>query len=309
LSSRVLKLTGITKRYGSLTALSGVDLHIAPGQFFGLLGPNGAGKSTLMSIISGYLQPDEGRIELDGRPVDPRDNAWRARIGLVPQQVALWEDLSAQANLEIFGSLLGVRGAQLRKRVDALLEAVRLADRRRDAVREFSGGMKRRLNIAAALLHEPLLLLCDEPTVGVDPQSRNAIFEHLQTLHRGGLTVIYTTHYMEEASRLCERVAIIDGGRIAALGTEDELLGRLPFSEEVRISRLGCSQAQLDTLCAHGALAGDEDAWTVRVRDGVPLSQVIAGLETAGVDTRHVSVTRPDLEAVFLHLTGKSLRD
>lgn len=305
----MLKLTGVTKQFGTLQAVAGVDLHIRRGEFFGLLGPNGAGKSTLMSILCGYLAADGGTVEFDGKPTDTRDAGWRRRIGLVPQHLALWEDLTAEANLSIFGSLLGLGGKPLRAKVDALLEAVRLADRRKDVVKTFSGGMKRRLNLAAALLHDPALLLCDEPTVGVDPQSRNAIFEHLEQLHRSGLTVIYTTHYMEEASRLCERVAIIDGGRIAALGTEDELLEKLPFSEQVRIARISGVDTHIDSLRTFGEVIAGEDAVTVRVREGMPLSRVFAAIEAAGIDTRHVSVNRPDLETVFLHLTGKSLRE
>lgn len=308
-SRSVIQIQGLTKSYGPLTALAGVDLHVRRGEFFGLLGPNGAGKSTLMSILSGYAAADGGSIAIDGSPAAPGGLEWRRRIGLVPQHIALWEDLTAQANLEIFGSLLGLGGEKLRSKVGELLEAVRLQDRRKDTVKTFSGGMKRRLNLAAGLLHSPDILLCDEPTVGVDPQSRNAIFEHLQELHRAGLTVIYTTHYMEEASRLCQRVGIIDGGRIVALGTEDEILDRLPFKEEVRLSRLAAPEAALRSLAVHGEVCEEGEAWALRVRDGLKLSAVIASIEVAGIDTRHISVTRPDLEAVFLHLTGKSLRE
>ncbi|HZZ59392.1 MAG TPA: ABC transporter ATP-binding protein [Opitutaceae bacterium] len=219
----LLNVTSVTVRYGALTALADIDLTIDAGEFFGLLGPNGAGKSTLMSTIAGLRRPNEGAVAIDGRSAG--DPAARAALGLVPQGLALYPDLTAQENLEIFGALQGLGGAELRERVAELLKAVQLEDRRHDVVKSYSGGMKRRLNLAAGLLHRPKLLLCDEPTVGVDPQSRNAIFELLERLNAGGMTIIYSTHYMEEASRLCSRIGIIDHGRMLALGSLDGLLG------------------------------------------------------------------------------------
>ncbi|MES1194360.1 MAG: ABC transporter ATP-binding protein, partial [Opitutus sp.] len=206
----MLTLDHITKRYGSLTALDDVSLNIAPGEFFGLLGPNGAGKSTLMSLIASLRAPDAGRITLDGVALSTADAAGRLTLGLVPQHIALYLELSPEQNLRIFGQLYGLRGADLRARIDEALDAVQLNDRRRDQVKTFSGGMQRRLNLAAALLHRPKLLLCDEPTVGVDPQSRNAIFEYLERLNRDRSKINYSTHYMEEATRLCSRIGIID---------------------------------------------------------------------------------------------------
>ena len=198
----MLSLRSITKRYGSLTALDQVSLEIGRGEFFGLLGPNGAGKSTLMSLTSGLRSPDAGSVTVDGAPISPAEAASRVAIGLVPQSIALYQELSAEQNLRIFGELYGLRGALLRERIAEGLEAVQLTERRRDLVKNYSGGMQRRLNLIAALLHRPKLLLCDEPTVGVDPQSRNAIFDYLTALNRAGLTIIYSTHYMEEATRL-----------------------------------------------------------------------------------------------------------
>ncbi|HEY3755059.1 MAG TPA: ABC transporter ATP-binding protein [Opitutaceae bacterium] len=219
----LLDVESVSVRFGTITALDSVSLAIAPGEFFGLLGPNGAGKSTLMAVISGLRSPQAGSVSLNGRPA--KDPAARSILGLVPQGLALYPDLTAQENLQIFGGLQGLAGAELKSRVEELLQAVQLADRRKGLVNTFSGGMKRRLNLAAALLHRPKLLLCDEPTVGVDPQSRNAIFELLERLNREGMTVIYSTHYMEEASRLCSRIGIIDHGRMLALGNLDQLLG------------------------------------------------------------------------------------
>ena len=229
----MLFIQDVVKRYGALTALNGVSLQVKAGEFFGLLGPNGAGKSTLMSLVAGLRAADAGTLTLDGGALTTTDPAGRLALGLVPQHIALYQELSADQNLRIFGQLYGLRGAGLRQRVDAALAAVQLTARRKDQVKTFSGGMQRRLNLAAALLHRPKLLLCDEPTVGVDPQSRNAIFEYLERLNREGLTIIYSTHYMEEATRLCSRIGIIDQGKILALGTLDEQIGRASCRERV----------------------------------------------------------------------------
>src|SRR5436190_13044319 len=250
----MLTLDNVTKRYGALTALDGVSLQIEAGEFFGLLGPNGAGKSTLMSLVAGLRAPDGGRISLNGQPMSAAQPEARAGLGLVPQHIALYQKLSAEQNLRIFGQLYGLGGAVLRDRVNEGLEAMQLADRRRDPVQTFSGGMQRRLNIIAALLHRPKLLLCDEPTVGVDPQSRNAIFEFLEKLNREGLTVIYSTHYMEEATRLCSRIGIIDHGKILALGSLAELLTKLPFEEEIHFPVAPETDVLATQLAAHGEI-------------------------------------------------------
>ena len=306
----MLALSSVTKRYGTLTALDNVSLDIAAGEFFGLLGPNGAGKSTLMSLVAGLRAPDAGTLALDGRPLTTADRAGRAALGLVPQHIALYLELSAEQNLRIFGALYGLRGATLRERVDEALAAVQLADRRRDQVKTFSGGMQRRLNLAAALLHRPKLLLCDEPTVGVDPQSRNAIFEYLERLNRDGLTIIYSTHYMEEATRLCSRIGIIDHGTIHALGTLDELLTRLPFVDEVAFPVSPATAAFAEKLSAYGDFSDStEDAHRFRPHADFKLSAFYALAETHGVPARLFSHQRPTLEAVFLHLTGRHIRE
>jgi ABC-2 type transport system ATP-binding protein len=305
----MLSLSNLTKRYGSLTALDGVSLEIAPGEFFGLLGPNGAGKSTLMSLVAGLRSPDAGFITLNGRPLSADHPEARLSLGLVPQHIALYPKLTAEENLRIFGQLYGLGGATLRERIAEGLEAMQLTDRRRDRVMTFSGGMQRRLNIIAALLHRPKLLLCDEPTVGVDPQSRNAIFEFLERLNRGGLTVIYSTHYMEEATRLCSRIGIIDHGRIHALGTLDELLLRLPFEEEIRFPA-GPGTARLAReLTAQGSVEELEGFCRFRPRPGYPLSDFYRLTESLALPARLFTSQRPTLEAVFLHLTGRNLRE
>ncbi len=305
----MLTLDNLTKRYGALTALNGVSLTIEPGEFFGLLGPNGAGKSTLMSLVAGLRESDEGRIILDGHVLSTGDSAARLSLGLVPQHVALYPKLSAEQNLRVFGQLYGLRGAILRERVDEGLEAMQLADRRNDLVGTFSGGMQRRLNIVASLLHRPKLLLCDEPTVGVDPQSRNAIFDFLEKLNRGGLTVIYSTHYMEEATRLCSRIGIIDHGRIHALGTLDELLLKLPFEEEIRFPCGPETSALAARLGGDGAVERLDDMYRFRPHAGYPLSAFYGASESLNLPPRLFTSQRPSLEAVFLHLTGRKLRE
>ncbi len=305
----MLKLDHITKRYGTLTALDDVSLEIAPGEFFGLLGPNGAGKSTLMSLVAGLRAPEAGRITLAGKPVTAADPSTRASLGLVPQSIALYEDLSAEQNLRIFGELYGLRGADLRARIDEALEAVQLADRRRDQVKTFSGGMQRRLNLVAALLHRPKLLLCDEPTVGVDPQSRNAIFDFLEARARDGLTVIYSTHYMEEATRLCSRIGIIDHGKIHALGTLDELLARLPFSDEISFPATPATAKLAAGLQSHGEITADGGTHRFHPAPGFKTSAFYALAEEQQLSSRLFVTERPTLEAVFLHLTGRTLRE
>ncbi len=305
----MLELNQVTKRYGSLTALDGVSLRVARGEFFGLLGPNGAGKSTLMSLVAGLRAPEAGTIELDGVPLAGRPDAAVRALGFVPQSLALYEDLTAEENLGLFGRLYGLSGATLRARIDACLDAVQLADRRRHAVKTYSGGMQRRLNLAASLLHEPKLLLCDEPTVGVDPQSRNAIFDLLQRLNRDGLTVIYSTHYMEEATRLCSRIGIIDHGRILALGSLDELLAHLPGGEIVGFPRAAVPPAALAALARHGTPRAEADTAELHLHAGVRLAEFFATAQAAGLPDRLFQLKRPTLEDVFLHLTGKTLRE
>jgi ABC-2 type transport system ATP-binding protein len=218
----MLTFTDVRKSFGKTVAVDGLSLSVRKGEVLGLLGPNGAGKSTSVSLAVGLLAPDSGTVTIDGgNPLDP---SVRQRIGVAPQALAIYELLSGEENLRFFGQVYGLSGAALEARVAWCLEFVGLTDRRKDWAGTYSGGMKRRLNLAAALLHDPDLLLLDEPTVGVDPQSRNSIFESIESLHRQGRTVIYTTHYMEEAARLCDRIAIVDHGRLLALGSVDDLI-------------------------------------------------------------------------------------
>ena len=305
----MLHLDHITKRYGALTALDGVSLHVPPGEFFGLLGPNGAGKSTLMSLVAGLHPPDSGRLMLNGVAITTRDPATRRALGLVPQHIALYPELDAVQNLRIFGELYGLRGALLRDRIEEALAAVQLTDRRKDQVKTFSGGMQRRLNLVAALLHRPKFLLCDEPTVGVDPQSRNAIFDYLERLNREGLTIIYSTHYMEEATRLCSRIGIIDHGKILALGTLDELLTKLSFDEEIRFPATAETAGVAAQLAALGELNTLDGTHRFRPRPDYKLSAFYLLTESFGLPARLFTSQRPTLEALFLDLTGRNLRE
>jgi ABC-2 type transport system ATP-binding protein len=305
----MLSLRSVTKRYGDLVALDDVSLDIAPGEFFGLLGPNGAGKSTAMSLIAGLRAPDAGALTLHGQPLSATNASARVALGLVPQHLALYTELSAEENLRIFGELYGLHGSDLRARIDEALTAVQLADRRRDPVKTYSGGMQRRLNLVAALLHRPKLLLCDEPTVGVDPQSRLAIFEYLEQLNRTGLTIIYSTHYMEEATRLCSRIGVIDHGKILALGSLDELLLQLPFEEEIRFPATPATAELAAGIAPHGEVVTAEGQHRFRPRPDFKLSSFFALAESFDLPPRLFTSQRPTLEAVFLHLTGRMLRE
>jgi len=309
----VLVARRLRKAYGDLTAVAGIDLTVAEGETYGLLGPNGAGKTTTISMLCGVLEPDGGEVTVAGRAITATDPGARAAIGYVPQEIALYPDLSARENLQFFGKLQGLRGARLDDRVSAVLATVGLADRADDRIEGYSGGMQRRANIAVGLLHEPRLLVLDEPTAGVDPQSRNAILDAVDALGREGLAVLYTTHYMEEAERLCDRVGIIDTGVLVAEGTRRELLDQLGTADRVRVEgtgpldRLAAACRALDGVAEAAVTDGAVD---LTVSGGRRLIAVLVdAAERVGVAVTGVEVVEPDLEAVFLHLTGRALRD
>ncbi len=294
----ILVARNLTKRFGDRTAVDGIDLEIPCGQIFGLLGPNGAGKSTTIHMLIGLLRPDAGRAEACG--LDPRVPAARQLLGIAPQSVSLYDDLTAAENLRFFGQLYGVQGVRLQGRMEWALDLAGLSDRARDRVRTFSGGMKRRLNIAVGLIHEPHALLLDEPTVGVDPQSRNHILDTIQLLAREGLTILYTTHYMEEAQRLCDCVAIMDRGQILANDTVPNLIQRH--------GGLPVVQGKLEPGGPRDSLPGLLDHDQLRFESPEPIEE-LARLHARGIRFREVQITRSDLEGVFLSLTGRSLRD
>lgn len=277
----MLEARGLRKSYGTRAAVADVSLHVKAGEVLGLLGPNGAGKSTTVGMLCGLIAPDAGSVTIAGATLAADANAFKRRIGLVPQDLALFEDLGARANIELFGALYGMPHARLKQRAAEVLALVGLTERARDRPATFSGGMKRRLNIACALVHDPDVLLLDEPTAGVDPQSRNAIFDSLEALKRQGKALVYTTHYMEEAERLADRIVIIDHGRVVASGTQAELARRLPFTETLELE-----------------LAAAADARLVQALAALP-----------GVRTVRRGTQAGNLEGVFLALTGRQLRD
>ncbi len=281
----MLRLTDVRKSFGPTIAVDGLTLEIRPGEVFGLLGPNGAGKTTTISLAVGLLRPDSGTVEIAGWGLST-DPKVRAKIGFAPQALAIYEQLTAEENLRFFGRLYGLSGRTLGGRVTHVLNAVGLLPRRSDRAHRFSGGMKRRLNLAVAMLHDPPMLLLDEPTAGVDPQSRHSILELIRALKEQGRTVVYTTHYMEEAQRLCDRVGIIDKGKLLAIGTVNELVGRFGGKSVLTVER-GELEERHDT----------DD----------PLKEITRVL--AAGDVSGVRIDRPDLESVFLSLTGRSLRD
>ncbi len=281
----MLRFVDVTKSYGSIRAVDGLSFSVSAGEVFGLLGPNGAGKTTTVSLAVGLLKPDSGQILLEGiSNADGERN--KAHLGLAPQTLALYEGLSGEENVVFFGKLAGLRGKELRDQVAWALDFVGLTARRKDRVRTYSGGMKRRLNLAIAVVHRPPILLLDEPTVGVDPQSRNAIFENIETLAHEGHAILYTTHYMEEAERLCHRVGILDRGRLLALDTVPNLV-RAYGEKPVLV---------VEDLHGEKRLACDD-----------PVAELVK-LQGAG-RYRRFRIEQPTLESVFLNLTGRQLRD
>lgn len=309
----VLEARGLEKRFGDLVAVAGVGFDIAPGETYGLLGPNGAGKTTTISIIAGLLEADAGQVMVGGEAVSPTTLGPKRKMGLVPQELAIYPDLTARENLHFFGRLYGISRDEVRTRSSNVLEMIGLSDRADDLSKEFSGGMKRRLNIGIGLLHRPELLILDEPTVGVDPQSRNAILEAVENLSAEGMAVLYTTHYMEEAERLCDRVGIIDQGGIKAEGTRRQLVNLVGQKDRVTIAASGQlheGARRLAGLAGVQEAGADDDGITVLASEAGRLLPTILGeLAHTNVSVSGVSVEEPDLEAVFLHLTGKALRD
>ena len=311
----MLEARGLCKSYGDRAVVADLSLSVGAGEIVGLLGPNGAGKSTTVSMLCGLVHADRGEVFVGGGTsrlaLDEDAHDAKRRIGVVPQELSIYENLGAAANLELFGALYGLAGAQLRERVDAALALVGLADRARDKPQSFSGGMKRRLNIAAALVHDPDVLIFDEPTVGVDPQSRNAIFDNLETLRDRGKALLYTTHYMEEAERLCDRVVIMDHGRVVASDTLAGLYKRLPAVETLELEVDGAVD-----LAALGAATGVTRPMQDGARLHVGVSHLgqaapilLAWLAANGHGVHRISSGRADLEDVFLSLTGRQLRD
>lgn len=309
----MIEVEQLKKSYGATVAVDGASFTARPGEIFGLLGPNGAGKSTTLGCLCGLLVPDSGNVRVLGRDL-LRDGA-RARrpIGVVPQEVALYEELSARENLAYWGAVQGLSGARLRQRTEEVLEIIGLADRSKEPVKKFSGGMKRRLNFGAGILHEPKVLLLDEPTVGVDPQSRVRLLELVRSQASAGACVLYTTHYMEEAETICDRLAIMDHGRLIAQGTLAELRAILGERDLLRLTGV------FPEAAVRAALAREADVEVLGFEDGqlrlamaeasARLPRLYAALSEAGAEVRGTTLTQPNLESLFIKLTGKELRE
>ncbi len=307
----VLEVASLRKRYGKTVALDGISLAVGAGELFGLLGPNGAGKTTLLSILCGLTAADGGAVRLFGQPFDPGNRDLRRLIGIATQDLALYPELTARENLRFFGKLYGLAGRDLDDRVSSLLAAVGLSDRADDRAGTFSGGMKRRLNLAVAVVHRPRLLFLDEPTTGVDPQSRNHIFEQVRALSADGVTVVYTSHYMEEVQTLCRRIAILDAGQVRACDTMPNLLRMLDAMIRLTVAAHppGFTERLRDITgvkSVQPALGGYE----VVADDIAPaLARIATICSEMRVELTSVAATEPTLERVFLHLTGRELRD
>jgi ABC-2 type transport system ATP-binding protein len=307
----ILEAINLEKRYGPTLALEQVSLHVEDGEMFGLLGPNGAGKTTLLSILSCLIPASAGEARILGRTVGTEDRELRRHIGIVPQELALYDELTAEENLAFFGGLYGLGGAALRQRCAEVLESVALTDRADDRVETFSGGMKRRLNLGVALMHQPRLLMLDEPTTGVDPQSRNRIFEEVRRLNAAGTTIVYTSHYMEEVQALCRHIGIIDHGRLIACDTLPGLLQRFEGLMELRV-RPNTAPLRDRLAVLPGVRLSEQDKETLLLQctdiKGT-LPRVIALLNEEKVELVGLETEEPTLERVFLHLTGRALRD
>ncbi|HMR97870.1 MAG TPA: ATP-binding cassette domain-containing protein [Anaerolineales bacterium] len=313
--SNILESKNLAKSYGDFTAVKGITFDIKEGEIFSLLGPNGAGKTTTISMLSTLYAPTSGDATIGGHSVTKDPMAVKRVIGVVPQDLALYEDLTAKENLVFWGQMYGLDGKSLNSRVDEVLEQIGLTDKAKNRVKTYSGGMKRRVNIGVGLLHKPRLLFMDEPTVGIDPQSRRAILDTVKDLNKQGMTVLYTTHYMEEAAELSNRVGIIDHGELIALGTQDELTKQVGETETL-ILHIGENE---DPDALAKALNGVEGVQKADVTDHEVsvitadakdiLAAVVSKANERGIKIRSIDIREPNLEAVFLHLTGRALRD
>ena len=304
----MLKVNSITKTFDQFKAVNGISLTLTPGMFYGLLGPNGAGKTTTIHMISAIMPPDTGDIQIAGIDVYKHQQQVKMHMGVVPQEIALYDELSAFDNLLFWGSLYGITGADAKKQANYLLEWVGLADRKNDAVKTYSGGMKRRVNIASALMHNPGLIVMDEPTVGIDPQSRNKIYELLDEMHTGGKTILYSTHYMEEAEKMCDKIGVIDSGRIIAEGSLNELKTNYSLDDSIVITYTGNSDGIIPGYATQHTAAANEIIIQIKDAKG-HLSDIVNKCSGAQIAIHNIDIKSSGLEAIFLHLTGRQLRD
>jgi len=308
-----IEINDLHRYYDELKAVQGVSLEIEAGSVFSLLGPNGAGKSTTISVISGLLRPTKGDVAIFGKSITDQANQAKKHIGVVPQEIALYEDLTCRENLNFWGKMYGLRGAELEAQIAVILEMIELADRQKDKVETFSGGMKRRLNIGVALMHEPDIVIMDEPTVGIDPQSRRKILDSVKALNEKGMTVLYTTHYMEEAQELSDKIAIMDHGKVIAQGRHEELVRIVGELDRVELGFSTPVDGLLDswnTLPGVKSVAPDTDTATLLVEDSdLVLPHLFEAAAKDQLKITSVTVHEPNLETVFLHLTGRALRE
>lgn len=309
----LVQLKNLVKRYGDNLAVDNVNLGIAEGEIFGLLGPNGAGKTTTINMLIGLTKVDSGEITIFGKKVNGNREDVSKDIGIVPQDLAIYEDLTAAENVTFFGKLYGLHGKLLQERVAEALEFTGLSDKSKVFPKKFSGGMKRRLNIACAIVHKPKLIIMDEPTVGIDPQSRNHILGSVMDLHSQGSTIIYTSHYMEEVEELCSRVAIMDQGRVIAQGSKEELKALVSSEDRIVIEVSAVNFTLVDEIKKITGVKDcilAENILTVQVAKNSPvIGRIVDAITAAGADVVNLSAERPTLESVFLTLTGKTLRD
>jgi ABC-2 type transport system ATP-binding protein len=308
----MLQIENLSKKFNDLVAIDHISFQIRPGEIFGFLGPNGAGKTTTINCVCGLLKPDSGSIRIDDQEITSAGTQIRKKLGVVPQEVALYEELNAVENMRFWGGLYGLKGKQLKERIDQLIDLAGLKERIKDKVKTYSSGMKRRLNMAAGMIHQPKLLLLDEPTVGIDPQARHQMLETVRGFARNGTTILYTTHYLDEAEALCDRLAIIDHGRILAAGTQEEIkqivgenrllkvIGR--FKHEVA-EKLPARIKDLSLI----SIQEKEVVYSLPVKYGT--GEFLEKLITSGFEIDHLSIKEPSLDSVFIKLTGRELRD
>jgi ABC-2 type transport system ATP-binding protein len=312
-NDKAIRVQDLYKNFEDIHAVQGVSFDVRAGEIFSLLGPNGAGKSTIISMLSCLLEPTQGDALVMGHSILREQMAVKEAIGVIPQEIALYENLSARENLNFWGKMYGLRGAALRQRVDEVLEVIGLAERQKGRVSKFSGGMKRRLNIGIALLHKPQVIIMDEPTVGIDPQTRRNILDNVKELNRQGMTVLYTTHYMEEAQELSDHIAIMDQGEVIAQGTHDELVTIVGELDRIDLTINAESERVMEQWQATDGVhqvSADDSQLTLLVDDSnLVLPRLFESATGVGVRITSVDIQEPNLEAVFLHLTGRALRD
>jgi len=309
----MLKVDNLYKNFGNIVAVDGISFEVKKGEIFGLLGPNGAGKSTTISIISTLIPPTSGEIIFEGESIFENSKNIRQNLGIVPQDIALYPTLTGYENLKFWGNLYGLKGTELKKRINEVADIIGLNGRLKDKVEKYSGGMKRRLNIGAALLHQPELLIMDEPTVGIDPQSRSHILDTVLKLSAKGITIIYTTHYMEEAENLCTRICIMDEGKIIASGTKQELVELVREKTQINIKLDNINDNMLQIFKEIPGVSDAtifDDTVTLYGENGdMLLAEIISKASEKNSKIQSIDIQKPNLEAVFLHLTGKALRD